>query len=262
MKNLPTASPEEQQAVLKAAEQRYAQLGIPTETARVLFQNEVNKYAQQMLGSMQKEGQLVESLNQGTQDVGRSISDFWGSLPPMVRQGLVNALIGGGIGALGGAGYGALQGQDPGKLARRGAGYGAIAGAATPVLSNILNKYSGDLDSLFNTLVKSATEHMVKQGFSKQEAEQILLVKLQKTAAEQLKGDKGDYHTNPKGAYPQQVMASGKKKSKPKEDKQRKVKKLASDLTEAIKAAKCSKKHNSGSKKSKKKSKSNKKKES
>lgn len=268
MQNLPTASPEEQQVVLKAAEQRYEQLGVPIETARTLFQNEVTKYAQQMLGTLEKEGQVVQGFRDSAGEIGTTLGDFWESLPPMLRQGLVNALIGGGVGALGGAGYGYLQGEDPGRMAGRGAGYGALAGAATPVLSSLLQKFSSDLDGTFQQLTKVAVKQMTDQGFTDKEAEQILLVHLQKTAAQLIRkdacnADKGDYHANEAGAYPDRIFADISKRVKKGKDnqKQRKVKKLASDLTEAVKAAKCSSKKSTkkGKKNPKSKSKSKKK---
>jgi hypothetical protein len=183
MQTLPTASPEEQAIVLKAAEDRYKELGVPVETAAVLFQNEITKSAQAMLGAMEKKGQMVQPLVQGASTAGGTIKDFWDALPPMMRQGLVNALIGGGIGAAGGAGYGALQGEDIGGSAARGAGYGALAGGLTPLLSNLLQKFSADLDGTFEQLTKSAKDALVEVGFPAGDAEQILLMKLQKVAA-------------------------------------------------------------------------------
>jgi hypothetical protein len=182
MQTLPTASPEAQAIVLKAAEDRYKELGVPVETAAVLFQNEITKSAQAMLGTMEKEGQMVQPLVQGASTAGGTIKDFWDALPPMVRQGLVNALIGGGIGAAGGAGYGALQGEDVGGAAARGAGYGALAGGITPFLSNLLQKFSADLDGTFDQLTKSAKDALVEVGFPTDDAEQILLMELQKVA--------------------------------------------------------------------------------
>lgn len=183
MQTLPTASPEEQEIVVKAAEARYAELGIPTDTAAILFQNEIAKTAQTMVGQLEKEGQIVQPLMQGASTAGSTLQDFWGALPPTMRSGLINALIGGGVGALGGAGYGALQGMDPKQMAMQGAGYGALAGGITPLLSNLLQKFSADLDGTFQALTKSALDSMVGEGFTEKEAEQILVLGLQKIAA-------------------------------------------------------------------------------
>jgi hypothetical protein len=183
MQTLPTASPEEQEIVVKAAEARYAELGVTIETAAILFQNEIAKTAQEMFGQLEKEGQIVQPFVQGASTAGSTLQDFWSALPPMVRSGLINALIGGGVGALGGAGYGALQGMDPMQMAGQGAGYGALAGAATPLLSNLIQKFSEDLDGTFEALTKAAVDNMVEQGFTEKEAEQLVLLHLQKVAA-------------------------------------------------------------------------------
>jgi hypothetical protein len=286
MQTLQTASPEEQEIVVKAAEARYAELGVPIETAAILFQNEIAKTAQEMFGQLEKEGQIVQPFVQGASTAGGTLQDFWSALPPMMRSGLINALIGGGVGALGGAGYGALQGMDPMQMAGQGAGYGALAGAATPLLSNLLQKFSEDLDGSFGALTKAAVDNMVEQGFTEKEAEQIVLIHLQKVAAylgayhskmdgksktaprpappknegtaktpkvmprtgkekkpdtmpkEGCDADKGDFHTNPAGAYPLQVFSDIKKKVK-KTQKQRKIKKIAATLTEAVKESMC-----------------------
>jgi hypothetical protein len=182
MQTLPIASPEEQAIVIKAAEDRYRELGVPVETAAILFQDELVKAAQAMMGQMEKDGQYVQPLVQGVSRAGGTLQDFWSALPPMVRQGLINALVGGGIGAAGGAGYGLLQGQAPGPLAAQGAGFGALAGGVTPILSQLIEKFSEDLDASFEVLTKSALDQLTEAGFPNDDAEQILLMQLNKIA--------------------------------------------------------------------------------
>lgn len=184
MQHLPTASQAEQDAVTKAAEARYAELGISIDTAATLFQNEITKTAHAVFDPAVKEAQIVESLSSGASNFKGGLGNLWSSLPPIARRSLINALIGGGIGALGGVGYGQLQGGDMRDRALQGAGYGAMAGAATPFLSNLLQKFGSDLDGTFVALVKNATAALVASGFPEPDAEQLLLMHIKKAAAQ------------------------------------------------------------------------------
>jgi hypothetical protein len=236
MQTLQTASPEEQAIVVKAAEARFTELGIPIETAAILFQNEITKSAKEMFS--EKKGQSALPFMSSGSTPGGTLQDFWGALPPMLRSGIVNALVGGGIGALGGAGYGMMNNRNPADTAMQGAGYGALAGGFTPLLSNLLQKFSSDVDGTFNALTKAAMGSMVESGFTEKEAEQILLLRLQKVASHCLLGPKEACDlppdpSNTKGKYP--PFKLGKKD----DPKQAKIKKLAADLNQAVKDANC-----------------------
>ena len=173
-------SPAEVEIVLKSAEARYTELGIPAETGDILFTREVAKATAQAAGEQEKKALGFSSPEP---PAGANLKAIWGGLPAVLRQGLINALIGGGLGAAGGAGLGALTGCNVRESAITGGGAGALATSLTPLLLKLFGKAGSAAPEELAAIKQAALERMDEFRVPRVEAEKLLNDFVIRTAA-------------------------------------------------------------------------------
>jgi hypothetical protein len=147
MPSLHEASPAEIDVFLKAASQRYTELGIEPARAQQLLAATLVKLAGES-GVLKQAVPVItpaaNAISSGAQNAGEA----WDALPDPVRTGLINALIGGG---LVGGGTAAMNYMGSGEVNKdqvlRNAALGAAGGALTPAISSLLQGVLGKMGS-------------------------------------------------------------------------------------------------------------------
>jgi hypothetical protein len=142
-----TASPAEIDIFLKAASQRYTELGVEPARAQQLLAATLGKLAGEA-GVLKQAVPVItpaaNAINSGAQTAGEA----WGALPDPVRSGIINALIGG---TLVGGGTAAMNYAGGGEVNKdqvlRNALMGAAGGALTPAIANLLQGVLGKMSS-------------------------------------------------------------------------------------------------------------------
>ena len=177
MPESPVFSPAELEVVLKAAEERYAELNVPLETGDILLAREVAKAA--AAAELEKKGL---GFSRPAPAAG-GLKELWAGLPAALRQGLLNALLGGGLGAAGGAGLGAMTGGNVRESAITGAGAGALASSLSPLLMKLFGKAGSATPEDLAAIKQAALERMDQFRIPRADAEQMLQSFITKTVA-------------------------------------------------------------------------------
>jgi hypothetical protein len=142
-----TASPVEIDIFLKAASQRYIELGVEPARAQQLLAATLGKLAG-ATGVLKQAVPVITPAANAISSGAQTAGDAWGALPDPVQTGIINAIIGGG---LVGGGTAAMNYAGSGAVNKdqvlRNAALGAAGGALTPEISSLLQSVLGKMGS-------------------------------------------------------------------------------------------------------------------